>query len=315
VSVGLDAEYLTALMQTFESMQDIVLPEPGDAVGLRALVDSSLIPAFGQLPASPEIVVEDEEVSAYHDAEISLRWYSKPAADVQSCVVYVHGGGMICGSVEIYDRLVRYYVAQTGVAFASVEYRLAPEVRGPALTLDVVAGVKHVLARGPSRGIDTGRVAVMGDSGGGGLAAAAAIVVRDEGMELAKQILVFPMLDDRTVVPDPGLAATATWTYVNNETCWRAVLGDNYGAGDTSPYTAPARLTDFTGLTPAYIEVGELDIFRDECVAYAANLTRAGTSCELHVHPCAPHGYDWLAPGARVTKRALHERLRVISEL
>jgi acetyl esterase/lipase len=135
----------------------------------------------------------------------------------------------------------------------------------------------------------------MGDSAGGGVAAAVAILARDHGIHLAKQVLTYPMLDDRTTEPDPHLAAAPTlFSYAFNRTSWAAVLGEHEGRRTATPGVAPARNTDFAGLAPAYIEVGEMDIFRDENVAYALQLWRAGVSTELHVHPGMPHAFDVL---------------------
>ena len=129
-------------------------------------------------------------------------------------------------------------------------------------------------------------------------------------MQVAGQLLVYPMLDDRTVTPDPLLAGIASWTYSNNAIGWGALLGDQRGTDTVSPVAAPARLTDLGGLPPAYIEVGALDIFRDESVGYASRLLAAGVPTELHVHPGVLHGFDQLAPEAAVTRRALADRVR-----
>ena len=91
-----------------------------------------------------------------------------------------------------------------------------------------------------------------------------------------------------------------------------AVLGSEAGTDTVSPIVAPARLKDFTGLAPAYIEVGELDIFRDEDLTYAQQLTKAGVPVELHLHSGAPHGYDRISMGSKLTQRAMKDRIRVI---
>jgi acetyl esterase/lipase len=93
---------------------------------------------------------------------------------------------------------------------------------------------------------------------------------------------------DRTTDPDPTLLPFATWNYDNNHTGWHALLGDAVGGPDVPGHAAPSRARDLSGLPPAYIEVGELDIFRDEDIAYARRLAATGTSVELHVHPRLP---------------------------
>lgn len=92
-------------------------------------------------------------------------------------------------------------------------------------------------------------------------------------------------------------------------------MGSEFGSENVSPVIAPARLKDFAGLAPAYIEVGELDIFRDEDIAYAQQLTKTGIPVELHVHTGAPHGYDRITPNGRLTKRSMEDRIRVIQSI
>ncbi|MEI7992802.1 MAG: alpha/beta hydrolase fold domain-containing protein, partial [Actinomycetota bacterium] len=161
-------------------------------------------------------------------------------------------------------------------------------------------------------GVDPSRIGVYGDSAGGGLAAGTALIARDRGVPLARQILVYPMIDDRTEV-DPALVPFLMWTYEDNETGWRALLGDTYRTEQVSPYAAPARATDLSGLAPAYIEVGELDAFRDENIAYAQRLAQASVSVELHVHPGVPHAFEALAPQVAVAQRSVADRLRALT--
>jgi acetyl esterase/lipase len=160
------------------------------------------------------------------------------------------------------------------------------------------------------------RIAVMGDSAGAGLAAALAILSRDRaGPPLAHQILLYPMLDDRNTTPDPGIAPFAGWTYDDNITAWNALLGPRDRNSQVDPSAAPARLTDAHDLPPTYIEVGQLDIFRDENVTYALTLSHAGVPVESHLHPGVPHEYDAIAPDADVSRRALADRHRVLKSL
>lgn len=189
---------------------------------------------------------------------------------------------MILGDLDSYDTLLSWYVAHSRVPFLSVGYRLAPEATGTMLAEDVFAGLTWLTGHAHELAVDPGRIAVMGDSGGGAPAAATAILARDRHIPLSRQILVSPMLDDRNQTPDPNRAPFLTWTYDDNYTAWNAVLGDTLGTREVPPIAAPARLADFAGLAPAYIDTGDLDIFRDEDIAYAARLTAADVPVELH---------------------------------
>ncbi|WP_254896731.1 alpha/beta hydrolase fold domain-containing protein [Amycolatopsis sp. Hca4] len=105
------------------------------------------------------------------------------------------------------------------------------------------------------------------------------------------------------------------WSYDDSRTAWPALLGDAAGGPDVPATAAPARLEDATGLPAAYIEVGQLDVFRDEDLAYAAKLGRAGVPVEFHLHPGVPHEFDSIAFGADVARRAVADRVRVLKSI
>jgi acetyl esterase/lipase len=276
-------------------------------LGLALLNDMSP-PVLGVSTTDDEVVRDD-------GARIGLRWFVRDGTEGASAVVYLHGGGMICGSVDLYHSLVAAYVAASGVRMLAVDYRVAPEHPHPTPVEDCFAALGWLHEHAAELGVDPGRIAVMGDSGGGGLAAGVALLARDRGTPLAHQILVYPMLDDRNTLPDPELVAFAAWTYDSNRIGWTALLGDSAGGDDVPSYAAPAREQDLARLAPAYVEVGELDIFRDEDIDYARRLAAAGVSVELHVHPGAPHGFDRIAPDSGLVRRAMADRLRVLQAL
>lgn len=207
----------------------------------------------------------------------------------------IHGGGMVMDDrFADLPRLVAL-IEEFGFVAATVEYRLAPEHPHPAPLEDCYAGLVWFAAE---VGLD--RLVVAGGSAGGGLAAGCALLARDRGGPApAGQLLLCPMLDDRTAVGVPG----AVWTREANDFGWRSLL-----AGQTSPYAAPARMPDLSGLPPAFVEVGGAELFRDEDVAYAQRLARAGVPTELHVWAGAHHGFDRFAPDAEVTRAALAAR-------
>jgi acetyl esterase/lipase len=290
-------------------------PAPGDWKGLRDTIEQMMAAMRDATVAPSDVVWEDDETLAEDGAPIPVRWYTKEGSPAGPAVLYVHGGGMILGNVDLYDNVVAAYVSATGVPMLSVDYRLAPEYPHPAPVEDCFAGLEWLIDHAAELGVDPGRIAVMGDSAGGGLAAGVALLARDRGRPLARQVLVYPMLDDRNLTPDPALVPFAVWSYDNNVTGWTALLGDAAGGPDVPPSAAPSRAVDLAGMAPAYIEVGELDIFRDEDVEYARRLAAAGVSVELHVHTGAPHGFERLAPASGVATRAMADRLRVLSSL
>jgi acetyl esterase/lipase len=258
-----------------------------------------------------DVKMTDFEARADDGATVALRWYAKEGSKPGSAVVYLHGGGMILSNIGLYDGTVARYVSASGVPMLSVEYRYAPEHPGLTPVEDSYVALRWLSDHGAELGVEPGRIAVMGDSAGGGIAAGLALLARDRGgPAIAQQILVYPMLDDRTTVPDPELVPFAGWTYEDNLTGWSALLGEAVGGPDVSPYVAPARLSDAADLPPVYIDVGELDIFRNESIEFARRTTLAGVSTEIHVHAGVPHGWDVVAPEADVTTRAMADRVR-----
>jgi acetyl esterase/lipase len=310
-----DAEVATALAAIAELAGPALVPPRGDVEALRATGTAGQGFMATLVAPSPDVATASFAATADDGAKIELRWYAKRDAAPGAAVVYAHGGGMVLGTLDAYDTLLGLYVSLTGVPILSVDYRLAPEVGGTTLAGDVFSGLRWLIDRAAELSVDPARVAIMGDSGGGGVAAGAAILARDHGLPVARQILIYPMLDDRNVMAVASLEPYATWTYDHNFTAWTAVLGAARGGPDVQAVAAPARLDDFEGLAPAYIEVGDLDIFLDEDILYAHKLAKAGIPVELHVHPGAPHGFERLAPNSQVARRAIDDRTRVLRSL
>lgn len=293
------------------------MPPAGDVAGRRAALNPMLEYFNNHVqPIAADVTITDHHVSTADGAQLLARWYQSPSRASAAAVLYLHGGGMIVGSVPIFDGPVSRYVASTGVSMLSLEYRLAPEHPHPTPVEDCYTGLCWLAEHAEQLGIDPGRIAIMGDSAGGGLAAGVAIMARDRGgPALVHQLLIYPMLDDRTATPDPYLAPLAGWSYDDNITGWDALLGKGHEQRSIDAYAAPARLDDATGLPPAYVEVGQLDVFRDEDLAYARTLSRAGVPVEFHLYPGVPHEYDAIAPFAEVSQRARANRERVLRSL
>ncbi len=291
------------------------VPRRGDAMALRELCDAQMAMADAATPLSAEVGRTVYRTRSFDGATIDLHWFSKYQSSPGSAALYVHGGGMICGSVELYRSVVSDYVAASGVPMLAVSYRLAPEHPHPTPVEDACSGLRWLMDNADQLGVDQGRLGVFGDSAGGGIAASVALLARDRKIALARQILIYPMLDDRNVTPDEALVPFAHWTYDNNFTAWHALLGSRLGSDRVPASAAPARAKDLRGVAPAYVEVGELDIFRDESIEYARRIAAAGVSIELHVHPGAPHGFERMASASAVARRAMADRIRVLRSL
>ena len=193
---------------------------------------------------------------------------------------------------------------------AAVEYRLAPEHPHPAPVEDCYAGFTWLASNAAHIGVDDARIAVGGSSAGGGLAASLTLLARDRGeMDIAWQMLIYPMLDDQnTTRSSRYVTHPKVWNREANLAGWNALLEGNAGGPDVSPYAAAARAEDLSGLPPAYIAVGELDLFLDEDIEFAQRLLAAGVPTELHVYPKAYHGSDLLAATTETSQRWIADR-------
>lgn len=209
------------------------------------------------------------------------------------------------------------WVARYDAVLVTVEYRLAPEHPDPVPREDCYAALVWTAAHAETLGIRPDRLVVAGASSGGGLAAGVALAARDRGgPKLHGQLLDYPMLDDRGVTGSTyDFDGVGVWDRVSNETGWTALLGERRGGPDVSPYAAPARADDLTGLPPAFLTVGEVEIFRDETVAYAAALWRAGVDAELHVVPGGFHALDIFAPHTAAARTMIATRDRWLERM
>jgi acetyl esterase/lipase len=222
-------------------------------------------------------------------------------------IYFIHAGGMIVGDRFTGINAVLDWVDELKVVVVTVEYRLSPESPHPTPVEDCYAGLIWSAEHSSGLGIDLERLLVVGGSAGGGLAAAVAILARDRhGPRIRAQMLNCPMLDDRNrSVSSHQYVGVGVWDRLNNEVGWTALLGDARGGADVSPYAAPGRLDDFSGLPEAYVDVGSAEIFRDEAVAYAGRLWEAGVQADLHVWAGGFHGFTGRVPSAQISRQAV----------
>ncbi len=245
----------------------------------------------------PDDIQVDQRFAQSRDLKhkIRLRVY-KPQTLTTSVPVllWLHGGGLVIGTPEQNDRPMFNLVRELGIVVVSVDYRLAPQYPFPTPLNDCHDSLKWVHANAETLAIDPNRIAIGGESAGGGLAASLVQRVYDERQIHPKfQLLVYPMLDDRSALrADVPHADLLTWSPKNNRFGWEAYLAKACGSENLPSYAVPARREDLTGLPPAWIGVGTLDLFYDEILAYAQKLRDYGVECDLDVIAGAFHGFD-----------------------
>jgi acetyl esterase/lipase len=261
-------------------------------------------------------IAEGVAVRSAHVGRNRLRIYEPRQRERTGALMWIHGGGLILGDARQDDPLCSGTAAALGIPVISVNYRLAPRHPFPAPLDDVHAGWMWLQAHAESLGIDQSRVAIGGESAGAGLAAALTQRIRDEGgIQPTAQWLFAPMLDDRTAA-DTSLDDVHhfVWNNGQNRFGWSSYLGGPVGADTAPSYSVPARTADLSGLPPAFIAVGSIELFRAEDEAYAARLHDVGGDVTFDLVEGAPHGFenwardtpssigllqrarDWLAP-------------------
>lgn len=262
------------------------------------------LPPMGKMPAG--IQVENIGIAGQERRHpLRLRIY-RPKKLLASTpgLLWIHGGGFIIGNPVMNDPFLFQVTLEAGIQVVSVDYRLAPEHPFPAPLDDCYTALRWVYDNAPALNIDPQRIAIGGESAGGGLAAALAQMVHDRSeVEPVFQMLVYPMLDDRTCLqPHPAHKVLMTWSPESNRFGWEAYLSQKCGSEDVPPYSVAARRENLSGLPPAWISTGTLDLFYEEDVAYANRLKESGVDCELLVIQGAFHGFDFLAPRTKLVE-------------
>jgi acetyl esterase len=265
-------------------------PPPDDPVqrvaAMRAGV--AMFSTVGAGAPEPVHAVDDLLADGPH-GPIAIRRYLPTDERDLPAVVWIHGGGFVCGDVPSYDLVARRLAAESGAAVFSVDYRLAPEHPFPIPLDDCHAALAWIVAQAHELGIDGSRVAVAGDSAGGNLSAAVALRSRIEGPELRAQVLIYPVID-------PGCA---TKSMVENATgymltadsmreMWGFYLD---GISPNDAFFAVDKAADLSGLPPALVLTAEFDPLRDEGEHYASLLDAADVDTKVVRYDGMIHGF------------------------
>ena len=225
--------------------------------------------------------------------------------DKRPVILHIHGGGFVAGTAAQGVPRLQQLAHDHDCVIVTVDYRLAPETRFPGSLEDIYAALKWLHHSAESLGVDPSRIVLMGESSGGGHAAMLAIAARDRGeVSIAFQLLIYPMLDDRTGSSRqvPAHIGSNVWVPAENRFAWSSLLGVPAGSRTVPAGAVPARVESLGGLPPAFIGVGSLDLFVDEDIDYAKRLINWGVQTELLVVPGAYHGFDVIAPEAAPSK-------------
>ena len=271
----------------------------------RKTVSAAPVPA----PPAPNTAIEERFVDGPDGTRLRLLVVTPTAVTPRGALLWMHGGGMIMARADDNEPLCRHIAETARCVVVAVDYRLAPENPYPAGLEDCHAALLWLHAAAGELGFPAERIILAGESGGGCMAAGLALLARDrQQVRPAAQVLLYPMLDDRTGTaadPEPRPhTGEFVWTRASNRFAWSAVLGREPGGTGVPEYAAPARATELAGVAPATIIVGDLDLFLGDSMRYANALTRSEVPTALHVYSGAYHGFVSFAQDAAVSKAA-----------
>ncbi len=297
------------LVALVESLEDSTIT---DLAAARLSMAALYADMVAQLDTTG-LLIEDRLVPGRGaDPEVPVRIYRPAALDAPvGGVLSIHGGGFVTGDLDADMGLAVMLAGLLGVVVVSVDYRLAPEHPFPAGLDDCYAALTWFHDHAAELGADPERLALFGMSAGGGLAAGTALLARDQGgPAVCFQFLGIPELDDRLDTPSMrAFVDTPMWHRPNAELSWRYYLGEH--PGPVSPYAAPARATDLSGLPRTYLSTMEFDPLRDEGLRYGMALLEAGVAVEMHQFAGTFHG-SLMAVGAWSSSRQVAEIIDVM---
>lgn len=268
----------------------------------RAMFDTIPVPA----PLKPAAETFDRTIPGPAGA-IPIRVYRSPGD--RGTLVFYHGGGFMIGGIASHDEICHTLSTSAGCSVVSVDYRMAPEDPFPAAPLDCYAATAWIAANGAELGIDTGRLAVGGDSAGGNLSAAISLMARDAGgPRIDFQLLIYPAVD--MDFSYPSFQENAVGYGLELATCeyfTRHYAPDESQFGDFR--LSPIRAASHANLPPALIQTAGFDPLRDQGPAYEAKLRAAAvpvkTTCYAGmIHGFYNYGAAWPARNAAMAEAA-----------
>ena len=303
-----------------EPLEQLLAAVPGgfnaipDIVERRAFVRQLLQTMTADIPPNDQVVTEERTIpGAPGEPDVAVRIYTPAQATgtLLPGILYIHGGGMIIGDLDGEHLRAEMLCQLTNTVVVSTDYRKAPEHPYPAQVNDCYAALTWMAAHVGELDIDPARMAVYGGSAGGNLAIATTMMARDKGGPSISFLMApYPMLDDRNeTASSQEVTEVGIWDRAGNIEAWDWFLGGQ----PADDYAAPARATDLSGLPPTFIDVGEMDLFRDEDIAFVSRLLQAGVPTEFHIYPGAYHASEVFAPEAPLSQRIWAARFSALT--
>lgn len=240
---------------------------------------------------------EEKYITREDGSELRICVYSpKEKKENVPGLLWIHGGGYGLGCPEQDFSFVQSFVDASGCVIVAPDYTNSPTAPYPAALNDCYAALLWLKENGEDYGMRDDQIFVGGNSAGGGLCAAVSLKARDTGdVNIAFQMPLYPMIDDRMITESSQNNDAPIWNTKSNEIAWELYLGEDYKTDNVSKYAAPARETDYSNLPPTLTYVGTVDPFLDETTEYVENLRAAGVEVQFTTFEGCFHGFDLLS--------------------
>jgi acetyl esterase/lipase len=237
----------------------------------------------GLVTQIPVVAWVQDDLVANPGFDVPVRIYHPAPHRKLPVLVYYHGGGHMAGSVSVYDPICRKMALATQHIVVAPEYRLAPECPYPAGVQDAYHVAKYLWATLESRALKFDpRLSLAGDSAGGALCATVAhLAQHDAGMQILKQVLIYPSLD-YTMDSDSMVENGAGYLLQKEKISW---YFDHYFQHGENRRGASPRHQDFTDNLPeTLVFTAEFCPLRDEGQAYIEQMAASTLVAVERIH-------------------------------
>jgi len=263
-----------------------------------------------EVPKAQLVRIEDFTIPARDGHRLASRLYA-PGRELLPVLLFFHGGGFTIGSIASHDVLCRQLSRLSGCAVVSLDYRLAPEHRFPTAVNDAWDATQWLAAHGRGLNLDSGRLAVGGDSAGGTLAAVCAVLARDARLPLALQLLFYPGC---AAAPDLPSRERFGHGLVLEKPHIRWFFDQYIDRTQREDWRfAPLNAPDVEGVAPAWFGLAECDPLVDEGLAYADKLRSAGVAVDLEIYRGVTHEFIKMGRAVSEARQAHADAARALS--
>ena len=274
---------------------------------------------FGQIkPLSRTIKTEIKYIEREDGTKLRVCVYSpKGETDNLPGLLWIHGGGYAIGIPEQDLSFIKCFIEASPCVIVAPDYINSTDAPYPAAFNDCYNSLLWIKDNADNLGVRPDQIFVGGNSAGGGLCAAVTLKARDtKAVNVAFQMPIYPMLDDRMTTASSQNNDAPMWNTKSNEIAWQMYLGDDYQTENVSKYAAPARETDYSDLPPTLTYIGTIEPFYDETLEYINNLNEDKVKTDIRIFDGCFHAFDlmsWTTP-AKQARQFLADGFKYATE-